>query len=574
MSETLPNPFAFTRGPRDAEVLIVGEAWGSEEELRQQPFMGAAGNLLNKLLGEAGIDPSTCLFANVVDQRPGGNEFTNFLYPASAKESPFHGVHARPVLSAGVRKLYRLAVELKPKLIVACGNWPFWAFSDRVSIGNSNKPRGFKVPTGVGNWRGSQLFTTRGVSTPIPLLPVYHPALILRDYTSYYPTLHDLKSKVHKALQGKWEVPPLPGAIPKPTFETVEFFLRSWFDSMQTGIKVELSTDIETYRRRHITVIGISDGVTHLCIPFFYFEKGGVYKDYWTLEEEHKIVWLLKRVLEHPNAQIIGQNYAYDYQFMLRTLGIKAPPAFDTMVMHHLCWPGTPRGLDYLSSLYCEDHVYWKEESEDWDGKGEPESLWGYNCLDTAKTFEIAQVLKNLIHKLGLDDQAREQMEFWVMAQGMARRGTAYSNGERERIKKELLAVGSQIGEFLLGCMPPDLRHAPSGKPWYTSPQHTAYIFYQVLKIAPVLHKQTKLPTTDATSFETLKKRAPYLRACIDALQQLRSISVYEKNFLSTYTGYDGRMRCHFDIAGTDTFRWSSSKNGFGEGGNLQNIPE
>jgi uracil-DNA glycosylase len=574
MSEKEIDPYAFTRGPRDAEILIVGEAWGAEEELKAQPFVGQAGHLLDRLLREAGIDSSACLFANVVDKRPLGNEFTNFLYPASAKESPFNGVHARAELRSGVRKLYRLAVDLQPKLIVACGNWPFWAFSDKVGIGNSNKPRGYKVPTGVGNWRGSQILTSRGISNAIPLLPVYHPALILRDYPSYYPTLHDLKSKVPKALEGRWVPPPLSGAIPKPTFREVEFFLRAWLNLMQAGETLELSVDIETYRRRHITVIGVSDGLTHLCIPFFYFLKGGVYADYWTLEQEKEITWLLKLVLEHPNAKIIGQNFAYDHQFMLRTLGIRAVPTYDTMVMHHLCWPGTPRGLDYLSSLYCEDHVYWKEESEDWDGKGDPESLWGYNCLDIAKTFEIAQVLKGLISKLGLDAQALEQMEFWHLAQGMAHRGTAYSNGEREKIKKELLALGAQIGNFLLGCMPPDLRYAPSGKPWYASPQHTAYIFYQVLKIQPVLHKQTKLPTTDATSFETLKKRAPYLRTCIDMLQQLRSISVYEKNFLSTYTGYDGRMRCHFDVAGTDTFRWSSSKNGFGEGGNLQNIPE
>lgn len=574
MSEKNHELYQFTSGNRNSPILIVGEAWGAEEEARQQPFVGAAGQLLSKLLGDAGISRSDCLLTNLVSARPRGNDFTEFLYPTSAKEAPLHGVHPRDILRTGLRDLHRLVVDLQPKLIISCGNWPFWALSDRVGITNSRKPKGYKLPTGVGNWRGSQIFTSRGTTTPVPLLPIFHPAMILRDYTGFYPTLHDLKSKVPKALKGQWAPPELRNNHYKPNFLMVKTILSMWQDKLTSGETVKLSVDIETYRRRHITVIGLADGQRQLCIPFMYYDPKGNYHDYWTQDEELIIIGLLKSILEHPLCWIIGQNFAYDHQFLRRVYNINAIPSFDTMVMHHLLWPGTPRGLDYLSSLYCEDHVYWKEESEDWDGKGDPESLWQYNCLDIAKTFEIAEALERLIKSQGLESQAQEQMEFWHLAQGMARRGVNYSNSEREKIKKELLEIGAQIGDWLLKSMPSDLRFAKSGKPWYTSPQHTAFIFYQVLKIQPVLHRQTKLPTTDATSFETLKKRAPYLKTALELLAQIRSISVYEKNFLSTYTGYDGRMRCHFDVAGTTTFRWSSSTNGFGEGGNLQNIPE
>lgn len=565
------DPFKGTLGPRDAEIVIVGEAWGAEEAGKELPFQGASGALLRKLLRDAGIDPERCLLTNVINQRPPGNDFSAFLFPNSAKESPFNGVFPRPALEQSLRSLYELLQVVTPKLIITCGNWPLWALTDCCKIATV---KGYKLPSGVGNWRGSQVYQTRGTSTPRPVLPIFHPSLILRDYTAYYPTLHDLKSKVPKALKGAWKAPELKNNHFRPSYQQVMTELEAWHSRLRNGQIVELSVDIETYRRRHITVLGLADGQRQLCIPFFYYKPGGEYVDYFTLSEEVSIIKLAKEILEHPLCWVIGQNFAYDHHYLRRVYGINAVPKWDTMVLHHLCWPGTPRGLDYLSSLYCEDHVYWKEESNDWDGKGDPVAMWKYNCTDTAKTFEIAQVLKTLVKTLGLEAQAEEQMDFWRVANEAARKGVNYSNREREQIKKELSEVGEKISDFLLNCMPEDLRFAPSGKPWYSSPQHTAFIFYKVLKIQPVLHRKTKQPTTDATSIDTLKKRAPYLRSCLEALTQMRSIGVYEKNFLSTYTGYDGRMRCHFDIAGTTTFRWSSSTNGFGEGGNLQNIPE
>jgi len=48
--------------------------------------------------------------------------------------------------------------------------------------------------------------------------------------------------------------------------------------------------------------------------------------------------------------------------------------------------------------------------------------------------------------------------------------------------------------------------------------------------------------------------------------------------FLSTFImmplDQDSRMRCSYNICGTETYRFSSSKNAFGSGGNLQNLPK
>jgi uracil-DNA glycosylase family 4 len=60
-------------GPTDARVMIVGEAPGAEEERKGEPFVGASGHELTKMLHEAGIARSQCFITNVCRERPPGN---------------------------------------------------------------------------------------------------------------------------------------------------------------------------------------------------------------------------------------------------------------------------------------------------------------------------------------------------------------------------------------------------------------------------------------------------------------------------------------------------------------------
>ena len=141
-------------------------------------------------------------------------------------------------------------------------------------------------------------------------------------------------------------------------------------------------------------------------------------------------------------------------------------------------------------------------------------------------------------------------------------------------MRQELQEAFEVYQNFLLECMPQELRLTPTGKPWFNSPTFSMDIFYRQLGIQPVLHKKTKKSTLNVTSFETLKKRAPWATPIFDSLEKIRSIGVFISHFLDMPLSPDGRIRTSFNIAGTDTFRWSSSSNPFGEGTNLQNIPK
>ena len=63
----------FGIGSRDADLMFIGEGPGFHEDRLGEPFVGAAGQLLNRMLGEIGLDRADVYIANVVKCRPPGN---------------------------------------------------------------------------------------------------------------------------------------------------------------------------------------------------------------------------------------------------------------------------------------------------------------------------------------------------------------------------------------------------------------------------------------------------------------------------------------------------------------------
>jgi hypothetical protein len=526
------------------------------------------------MLFEAGLNETRCLFTNVVDAQPKWNEFSDFLYPNSEKKLhfKFRGVYAKPELVAGVEKLEALIDRVKPKLIIGLGNWALWALTDRATLSTQ---KGFTLPSGIMSWRGSELQTREINGTQYRFLPTIHPASVLRSWDLRHLVVHDLKARAANFLSDRkssWGEPSFPHAA-NPDFERVRSQLRAWIDLARAS-PLALSVDIETARRAHITCVGIADGTFAICIPLYWIEPGGSARDRWTLEEEIEIWLLLKELLELPGVEIIGQNFAYDTQFFARMMGINCSVAFDTMLAHHLCWPGTPKSLDMLASLYLENYVYWKDESQEWASENDHLSNWTYNCKDTRYTYDIARELRKVISHFNLAEQYACQLEQWKLSRTLALTGVRFDSERKNEMRRELLGIQKRLEEYLLQCMPPEVRFTPTDRPWFASPSFAMDIFYRQLGIPPVLHKKTKKPTLDASSFETIKKRAPWLTPVVEGLEKLRSVNVFISHFLEVPLAPDGRMRTSFNIGGTDTFRWSSSENPFGEGTNLQNIPK
>jgi DNA polymerase I-like protein with 3'-5' exonuclease and polymerase domains len=204
-----------------------------------------------------------------------------------------------------------------------------------------------------------------------------------------------------------------------PTFDNVDALLGQLLRQAGEG-PLKLAVDLETLAG-HIACVGIAwSRLDALCIPLIASARQ---EGYWTLAQERDVVRALRALLTHQNVEVVGQNFIYDAQYLWRHWGFLPRVTRDTMLWHHTLWAGAmPKGLDFLSSIYCTYHRYWKNEGKEWHTTGDDEREWVYNCKDAVITWEVDAALVAASTKMGLRAQcARQQEMFWPVFTAMRR---------------------------------------------------------------------------------------------------------------------------------------------------------
>lgn len=572
----LDDLFRFTSGPPDAPVVIVGESWGTEESRKRKPLVGLSGQECDLILAECGLDRHDILCTNVVHYQPPANDMWRLFTPTPEARklglADVRGLYPNERVKGGLDELYSVINSHPRKLVIGFGNYSLWALTeDSFSVGDFSPPgtrgEGRKIPTGITSWRGSQLYC-RSEAGGFPFLPTYHPAAALRQWPWRYDIVHDLKVRVPLAESG-WEEPEY-GFIIRPSFTDVYETLSYLLDTLETsGVPQKLSVDLET-RAGLIACCGIAwCSLEAICIPFMQAESD---QCYWPTPEFHEILEFLRRILTHPNARIVGQNFLYDMQYLFEYLFVVPQVAMDTMIAHHTCWPGKPKGLDYLSSLYCAHHRYWKAEGKEWNPTIPEEQLWRYNCLDCVKTYEVSDELETLIPALELTEPNRIQHEQIPLVFDMMTRGVKIDREARPKLVGELMDVSRQITQRLNDLLPERIYpRKPKARPWTSSPKQQQEIIYDILGMKVIRDRKTGSVTLDEEALLVIKRREPLLTHLCDGLLELRSLKK-SREALESKLDPDMRMRCSYNIPGADTFRWASSKNAWGRGMNLQNL--
>jgi uracil-DNA glycosylase family protein len=131
----------FGEGPPDARIVMVGEQPGDQEDLQGRPFVGPAGQLLDRALEKAGIDRGEVYVTNAVK---------HFKFEPRGKRR-MHKTPDRPEIEACKWWLERELKVVKPELVVALGGTagvamfgrPVRVLSERGRI--SDDPRGFRL---------------------------------------------------------------------------------------------------------------------------------------------------------------------------------------------------------------------------------------------------------------------------------------------------------------------------------------------------------------------------------------------------------------------------------------------
>lgn len=543
-------------GSVNSKILIAQDLPGYQELAKSEPLQGYSGMEFNRMLSEAGIMRSECFITSTIRRQVTNVDVNNVIAKAKKDVTPVHKPYfdkmVMPAFSDGAEMLKREIDLVKPNVVIALGNASLFALTGKW---------------GVKSWRGSMIPYTSPKGHECVVIPTHPPDYINAVWKDRPIVVQDLRRARRVCDEGYFES--AFNFLLSPSFSEVARTLQMLMDRVLSR-PTKLSVDIET-RGGHISCLGIGwSKLDAICIPFM---VANLMSDghYWMEEEEAFIAYKLYKLLIHPNCEVIGQNFIYDAQYLLRWFCFVPRFKRDTMLAQHSMFSNMQKGLDYLSSMYCENHLYWKDESKNWDPKIGEKQLWSYNCKDCVVTYEVDDVEQASISSMSAnwpelpEVHAFQQSMFSPVLSSMVR-GIRVDHTARERIQGELQAAILLREEYIRDVVGHELN--------IRSPKQMQDFFYRELAQKPVISRKTGNPTCDDSALETIGKREALLLPLLGKIAELRSLGVFLSTFIEAPVDIDGRMRCSFNIAGTETYRFSSSENAFGSGMNLQNIPK
>lgn len=140
---------AFADGNPQADLMLVGEAPGRDEDLQGLPFVGRSGQLLDRMLAAIGLDRNSAYIANVIPWRPPGNR----------TPTPHETEICRPFIERQIELV-------NPKVL--------------VNLGGPSAKTLLNTTEGILRLRGNWRVHTTASGTAVPAMPTLHPAYLLR----------------------------------------------------------------------------------------------------------------------------------------------------------------------------------------------------------------------------------------------------------------------------------------------------------------------------------------------------------------------------------------------------------
>lgn len=525
----------YQEGPRNARIVLVGEAPGATEVQQGRPFVGYSGDMLTRMMDKAGIRRNEVFITNLCHMQPPGNEFSWFYKKAN-----------QPELFKGILQLKKDLDEIKPNIICALGAQPL-----RILTGKQ----------AIGDWRGSILESTLCPGRKV--VATYHPAAILRVYDYKVVAEFDLKRVAEESLFPQI-IRPKRDLILDPDTGYLEALVH---ELLQTEW---LAVDIECVQREdkswRLSCVGFSDRPDRAV----------------TIPVDHPAKIAAIRILLASNVKKVMQNGTFDCT-VLRDEGYEVNNfAWDTMLGHHAlfaeCASGgdemavmtgkkrqaaIAKGLAFQTSLYTKEPRY-KDDGKIWKATNDLMMFWRYNALDCVVTREIRDVQEKELRSYGTLHVLKHSMSLVEPLMSMTRFGVKIDLQRRNKFDAETRLEISRLQQFL------DLGAGKTVN--VASTKDMQWLLYDKLKLPEKRNKKTGAVTANKDAIVALadKYHNPLLMTIIKIRQRRKLLETY----ITTAIDNDGRMRCSFDITGTRSGRLSSRASIYGSGTNLQNVPE
>jgi len=152
----------FADGNPEADIMLIGEAPGAEEDRQGKPFVGRSGQLLDRMLAAIGLDRTKVFIANTVPWRPPGNR----------TPTPEEMALCLPFL-------HRQVELVAPRIV--------------VTLGGPAMQTVFSTTSGIIKMRGKWSTLSIGAQ-PVEAMPTLHPAYLLRNPAAKQQAWRDLLS--------------------------------------------------------------------------------------------------------------------------------------------------------------------------------------------------------------------------------------------------------------------------------------------------------------------------------------------------------------------------------------------
>lgn len=502
-------------GPKNAKIMIIGEAPGDLEDRTGRHFQGRGGKLLDELLEAAGVQRKDCYLTNVVKCHPPEGR------SPSAKEVKICKDY-----------LIREIAEVKPEFILTLGATVLKTLTKKAKITEMH----------------GQPFEYMGST----VVPSFHPNMALRDPTRL-PGLrkdivkfgHIMAGNVPSLADIHWEV--------ITTLNQWNVFIEEFAASNEIGADLETS-GLDPYAPgAKVNTIQISlDNDKNYALPL------NVKDSPWRDNYEQQKFFIDTMVDLAKGKEVIGQNFKFDNRWLYKHYGRKFELKFDVMLAHHLLDENSPHGLKELASEFLNAPSYdipLRIKLGDFRNPTEREQFYKYGCFDPHYTRNLKrkfkpQLLKHphlrrLFYKLVMP---AARMFEKVESSGHFINLKRQAEVEKELTDKKtalLIEMNKLVGKAFAG-----------DEVNWNSPQQVGKLFYEHLGL-PVLEKTAGgAPSTGESVLLRLQDEHPLPKLLMDYRGIDKNLSTYVLGWKELMHGDELFMSTK--IHGTVTGRFAS----------------
>ena len=541
-------------GRLDAEIIIIGEAPGSNEVAQKTPFIGFSGDLLWKTLRQHGILRTDCYATNVSKRL------------VSQAKNADHAMAADEWIKWKYLLQWELSQLKKPKIIFAMGNAALKALHGWDKIGT---------------YRGS-VYNLDIQGNPVQVLYTFNPAAVIREPKNEIIFQMDAR-RLKKLVVGDY--------VPMEVSTHHSLGFRRSLDVIKSfrAEKKPVSIDIETTSGQ-TACVGISNRSTEAFCINFRDRLTNIY----TIDEEYELWLALQDLYEDPAIETVAQNGNFDSHWSAYKAFVHMPIAYDTLLAHHTLYPSLPHNLGFLTSQYTT-HPYYKDELDAWRETGNIDEFWEYNCRDAAITLRVKEETEKELQAQGLYKFFKEHvMKLQPHLVISTADGIAIDLNVRAKIAEQMQKdVDAELRQFYYSVNLA-LSLEPNDKGEYIEEADGT-----IKEVRPAAFQFTPNPGSPDQMKDLLYNRLNLkhrngntdavvrgdmledTRTSLEAKNVLSAINTWTKDakFLSTYAKTkvdpDNRFRCEWKQYGVVKApgRLSSSQTLWGAGMNMQNQP-